>query len=187
MTTPSQRFTIGFWHPFGPHAGETAEQILLRKSREVEANGWTLWSFQIRQTLSAWQRQIRLVSPDSVQVFCSNGTGSKEPASDVARSARFKFVGEDEWRPVPEAIQIPHHFGKGTMASAFVVGRIVYPVRVEEPPPIQWLKDGDTWRSDKLPTRPEYLIRRGGSLRMPLHRAVLELMDPYLAVVSTGS
>jgi len=62
------KFTIGFWHPFGPHAGESREHILSRKAKEVEATGWTLWSFQQRRTLLDWLHWLPK-SNDSVPVF----------------------------------------------------------------------------------------------------------------------
>jgi hypothetical protein len=30
-------FDIGFWHPFGPHGGETPEDIIERKRAEIAA------------------------------------------------------------------------------------------------------------------------------------------------------
>jgi hypothetical protein len=53
-------FQIGFWHPFGPNSGEEAVQILARKTREIQANGWTLCSFQHRRMLDDWHRQLTL-------------------------------------------------------------------------------------------------------------------------------
>jgi len=48
-------------------------------------------------------------------------------------------------------------------------------------------KDGafscGNWHESAIPTRPEYLIRRGGKIAMRNIRAVLELRPPYLAVV----
>lgn len=40
-----KEFIIAFWHPFGPHGRETTQDILKRKQKEIENNGWTLWSF----------------------------------------------------------------------------------------------------------------------------------------------
>ena len=51
-------FEIGFWHPFGPHGRETPTHILERKRREIEANGYTLWSFQYRTMLLDWHREL---------------------------------------------------------------------------------------------------------------------------------
>jgi hypothetical protein len=42
MDFDSSLFAIGFWHPFGPHSGETPEEILDRKKDEVSKEGWTL-------------------------------------------------------------------------------------------------------------------------------------------------
>jgi hypothetical protein len=57
-----------------------------------------------------------------------------------------------------------------------------HPVERFEPLAIEWLSRGK-WRADALPTRPEYLIRRGGNMVMRDVRAILELRPPYLAVV----
>jgi hypothetical protein len=45
MTT-IENMTVGFWHPFGAHAGGSRDAIVVRKRAEIEANGWTLWSSQ---------------------------------------------------------------------------------------------------------------------------------------------
>src|SRR5690349_2178132 len=52
-------FTFGFWHRFGLLGGESADAILARKQNEIDACGWTLWSFQHRLMLDAWAREIR--------------------------------------------------------------------------------------------------------------------------------
>jgi hypothetical protein len=173
-----QAFQIGFWHPFGPHAGESVEQILDRKSEEIKTNGWTLWSFQHRKTLEAWHDEIVSNCPESVFVFCSAGKGSKVPTSNTMDSHSYRLVGENDWRRV-QGFRVPHHF-QYTLASAFIVHRIFYPLTKCELPTIEWFKDG-AWQRRTLPTRPEYLIRRGGHLRMPRIRAVLKLKAPYLA------
>ena len=181
------QFQIGFWHPFGPHGGETVEQILERKNREITANGWTLWSFQIKRILEVWQQQIRMAEPKAVFTFCSEGKGASDPAGKVIHCSRYRFVGRSEWRPMPEAVQVPHPIGRKTEASAFVVKRIIYPVKNTELPSVEWFSaNGEPWRSDRVPPRGEYLIRCGGTTAMRRFRAVLELMDPYLAVVSVG-
>jgi hypothetical protein len=53
-------FEVGVRHPFGPHGRETVEQIIQRKRREIDANGWTLWSFQYRrpEVLEEWSRRL---------------------------------------------------------------------------------------------------------------------------------
>ena len=59
MSIDDLKFQIGFWHPFGPHAGESAEEIITRKRHEIEKNSWTIWSFQFRKTLRAGGEKFR--------------------------------------------------------------------------------------------------------------------------------
>ena len=40
MNNQGLKFEIGFWHPFGPHGGETPEQIINRKQNEIDENHW---------------------------------------------------------------------------------------------------------------------------------------------------
>jgi hypothetical protein len=80
ITVPS--FQIGFWHPCGPHAGETVDEIIERKRREIAQNGSTLWSFQFRNSLSDWHREIEKAKQTIVLVFCSEGKGARDPISE---------------------------------------------------------------------------------------------------------
>src|SRR5579864_494891 len=99
-----KEFTIAFWHPFGPHGRETTQDILKRKQKEIENNGWTLWSFQRRApaTLDCWQRE--LAGADRVFVFCSDGRGAVDP-TDASGSQpldctcyRFAEGNTDNWQ-----------------------------------------------------------------------------------------
>ena len=76
MSGGDYKFELGFWHPFGPHGGETPQSIVARNCRQIAANGWTLWSFQYRtrKTFDDWSRELARVSA-KVPVFCSNGKG----------------------------------------------------------------------------------------------------------------
>src|SRR5262249_30951008 len=128
-------FGIGLWHPFGPHAGETADQIIDRKRGEIEINGWTLWTFQYRrpEVLEAWQRALSANSLPRL-VFCSNSKGAKDPDDGASRvvtidSRSYLEIGEATRRSIPVGVRVPHPFRKGkTQASAFVVKRIIHPV-----------------------------------------------------------
>jgi hypothetical protein len=176
-------FRVGFWHPFGPHGREDAEDILARKRREIDENGWTLWSFQKRD-LDAWWREILAASPGPVYVFCSEGAGAVDPANEPTACTRYRLIGDSAWQPLPTAIRVPHPFRRGaTEASAFVVQQVIYPVGSLELPMVEWWSKG-LWRRDRTPTRGEYLIRRGEGEAMRRVRAILLLKDPYLAEVS---
>jgi hypothetical protein len=183
-------FGIGMWHPFGPHGRETPEQIIERKRAEIAANGWTLWSFQYRrpQAMEEWYRVLSAAGP-WVPVFCSNSTGAVDPAEtgvpvETTECRSYRMIGENEWRPWPAGVRVPHPFRDGRrQASAFVVQRVIHPVELFDLPAVEWLSEG-RWRQDRVPTRGEYLIRPGGTIPMRPVRAVLELRSPYLAFVS---
>jgi hypothetical protein len=182
-------FEFGFWHPFGQHGREGPSDILRRKRSEAERNGWTLWSFQYRtpQTLAAWRRELSS-SSGPVLVFCSRGISAIDPDRPGGQAitsdcTRYCWPDDRKWRPIPELIRVPHPFGPGKrVASAFVVRGVHDLVERFKPLAIEWLSRGK-WRADPLPTRPEYLIRRGGDMVMRDVRAILELGPPYLAVV----
>ena len=86
-------FKIGFWHPFGPHGGETREEILTRKSQEIQLNGWTLWSFQNRKSLIQWFKAICLVNPGTVYALCSNSMNACDPAGKIAYPSIVSICG----------------------------------------------------------------------------------------------
>jgi len=181
-------FQFAIWHPFGPHGRESAEQIIQRKRREIQANGWTLWSFQNRraEVLEEWSRILSAVK--GPVVFCSNSPGALDP-SDTGTPAEgthcrsYRLACTEAWLPLPEALKVPHPFkGEKKYASAFVVRQIVHPVEPFPSPTVQWFSKGE-WLDTSVPTRGEYLIRRGGSARMRPVRAVLELQPPFLATV----
>ena len=182
---PTPEFTIGFWHPFGPHAGETAEEIIGRKRREIEKNGWTLWSFQFRNTLALWRQEIERAKPGKVLVFCSEGKGARDPVGERKRCDYYLPVGETAHRRIPSEVEIPHPMGNRTKASAFIVKNIIYPTS-HDAVPIEWLKNGE-WQLTPLPTRPEYLVRPGRGSPMRKFRAVLELQAPCLAEVGISA
>ncbi len=187
-------FTIGCWHPFGPHGREGPQQIIERKRGEIAVNGWTLWSFQYRrpQVLDEWSRELQAVGGPTALVFCSDSVRARDPAEagvpvETADCRSYRFVGEDEWLPLPAGVRVLHPLRGGrTLASAFVVQRIVYPVKPFALPAVEWLSKG-RWRQDRMPTRGEYLIRLGGTSPLRAVRAVLELRAPYLAVVSADA
>ena len=188
-----ENFELGFWHPFGSHGRESLEEIINRKRRETENNGWTLWSFQYRrpESLNEWYRQLTLAKPHGpVVVFCSTGGSAVDPdrPGSLTRTAdcrEYQLIGcgDLDWRPVPPLIRVPHPFGPTKeVASAFVIRRVHHPVKLLQRPFVEWFKGGK-WDERKIPTRPEFLIRRGGKIAMPNVSAVLELQSPYLAVV----
>src|SRR5690349_21755963 len=99
---------------------ERPRNRFLRESRkEIETNGWTLWSFQSRTaaTLQAWQQELATV--EHVFVFCSDGHGAVDPAEVSGRqpvhckSYRFAEESACAWQPMPPQIRVPHPFQPG--------------------------------------------------------------------------
>jgi hypothetical protein len=181
----------GFWHPFGPHGRESPADIIHRKRRETEHNGWTLWSFQYRtpETIAAWYQELSSARAPVV-VFCSKGRRAVDPdrhggSVKTVDCRQYRLVGDREFRPVPDLIRVPHPFkANNSAATAFVVQRVYYQIQFFRRPKVEWFsqKQGG-WSQDKLPTRPEYLVRTGGEIAMPDVSAILELKPPYLAIL----
>ncbi len=179
------QFTLGFWHPFGPHGGESREEILAREAAEIAKDGWTLWSFQFRRSLGTWYEILRGAQPETAYVLLSDSRSARDPSSEVRLRGRYCLVGTDKWQPLPSHIRIPHP-GRGEFASAFMVkGIILGPALAGVPPlSVQWYFTMTAgWRSDRLPTRGEYLIRRGKGVAPRSICGALELRYPYLATL----
>lgn len=185
-------FTIGFWHPFGPHSHESPERIIGRKCEEIYINGWTLWSFQHRLpgSLAGWHARLLEADGRPVFVLCSDSPVATDPAGDnkhiVAECKWYRPVDQTDWQRCPDAVHVPHAFRAKTKreVSAFIVQRIISPGAPFPLPSVEWLSKEGQWRQDRLPGQGEYLIRAGGSQQVRPVRAVLELKYPYLAVVS---
>ena len=201
-------FSVGFWHPFGPHGGETPKQILTRKADEISQNGWTLWSFANRSSdpeteLIRRLQYIKTKKPERVFSFCSNSIATKKDKADEEKNKEprgekffaksYRHPGSRDWQGIPAPIKIPHHFGMAEYALAFKVRQIHIVSNPAQQPPvmIEWLDASGHWRSEQLPggayypTRGEYLIRLQPSSLAKLRpvRAILELAPPYIAAI----
>lgn len=202
------QFSIGFWHPFGPHGRETPEQILARKANEISQNGWTLWSFASRSAdpeleLIRRLEYIKTEEPERVFSFCSNSVIKKkgetdkeknqQPAGEQFLASEYRHPGACDSQPVPDAVEIPHHFGMTKYALAFKVRQIHFISSLSQQPPVMIERQdaSQRWRSERLaggayyPTRGEYLIRMQPSSLAKLRpvRAVLELAPPYITAI----
>lgn len=165
------------------------EDIIARKQREIDSNGWTLWSFTYRSMLIAWHQKLKLTT-GSVFAFCSEGKGAVDPVrvgstSKTLECRHYRFVGNVEWLPMPSGIKVLHPFQpKGKrLASAFVVQRIILGDKQFPSPTVEWLSQEGKWLGTRIPTRGVYLIRHGGNEHIRAVRAALELKSPYLAIV----
>ncbi|MBC7400889.1 MAG: UPF0175 family protein [Mucilaginibacter sp.] len=182
-TKNDNNLEIGFWHPFGPHGGETLEDIINRKAAEIEKNGWTLWSFQNREkTHQLWTDRISEHNPSRVFVFCSEGKGTQEPKGETKEYHYYKPYGESQSIKIPKDIHVLHPSPK--IGSAFIVKSIIFPTNNQGQTTIQWLHKEKGWIGDKIPTRGEYLIKVGKGRNLGKYRAILELEYPYIAEVT---
>jgi hypothetical protein len=176
---------FGFWHPFGPYTGLTVDQILDWKRSEVERFGWTFWSFAYSPSAADWL-DILANRRGPVYALCSFSTGARDP--DVHRGTRlathYRSIPETEWHPMPdpELMKVTNPFRRRGRALAFKVGRVLELPPQVPPFCIDWYsRTKKVWRSDRLPTRGEFLIRRGGPVPLRSVCAALELVEPYLA------
>lgn len=179
-------FELGFWHPFGVHGGEQRDEILVRKTDEIVRNdGWTLWSFQHRRMIPVWQNTLSSADVGKTFALCSDSPLAAQPRGAVRHSTEYRASETGEWLPIPSAIRIPHPFGGRELASAFVVEGIDLLGERENQPTfgIAWMSSRGTWREDRLPTRGEYLIKRGGVARLRPVYAVLTLRPPFVVWV----
>ena len=105
------------------YAGETAEEIIQRKQNEIKKNGWTLWSFQFRNTLDSWYQEIEKMNPESVLTSVS-----KERVLVILSESKNIViyhipVGETIPKKIPEYIQIPYPMGSKTSISALLLNK----------------------------------------------------------------
>lgn len=185
-------FEIGFWHPFGLHAGESRHEILVRKQNEVAQCGYTYWSFQYRQTttLEAWRNILEHRRGVAVYVLCSDSPAARDPQGERSLYTEFRDPGSTVWRTIPDGVSIPHPGGTRHAAAAFVVRRVFAPSELHGPPDfgVEWFRaSSGEWRRGPLPTRGEYLVRRGGSSRLRPVYTVLELERPFIVELRVRS
>jgi hypothetical protein len=183
-------FQMGFWHPFGPYTGLTTDQVLEWKRSETERYGWTFWSFAYSPSADAWLRRLNEAT-GPIFVLCSHSLGARDP--DEYRGGRlathFSDLDESEWKAMPDPfmMKVTNPFKRRNRALAFKVRRVVALDPAVPPFTVSWYaKREERWRSDssdRLPTRGEFLIRRGGSVSLRPVSALLELVPPYVQVL----
>jgi len=122
-----------------------------------------------------------------VYAFCSYSPNAHDP--DVNKGTllarQYRYFGESEWRlmPDPNIMKVTNPFKRKGLALGFKVSRVIQVNPAIVPPfTVEWYSRGeDRWRADRVPTRGEYLLRRGGNLPLRPICAILELAVPYLA------
>lgn len=182
-------FQLGFWHPFGPYCGLTTQEILDWKSREALAHGWTLWSFAYSSTAEKWHTVLQ-GHDGPVHVLCTASPTATDPevTTTPRYASHFRHAGETEWQPMPDRgeMYVTNPFKRSGLATAFIVKRVIPVVPSTPLFGVSWYsKSEDRWREDTLPTRGEFLVRRGGKARLRAVCAVLELQPPYLATLQS--
>jgi len=175
-----------FWHCFGIHAGEKPDEIIDRKRREIDATGWTLWSFSGKrpQTVELWTSEIHSPQQSPVLALCSKSRNAVDPKGAPAYAREFKNVEQQSWQSIPESIKVPHPFGSKAIASAFRVSKVLHATEITIPSQFEWLCVGDNaWRTDGVPTRGEYLLRPGKGTTLRPVCAILELQEPFIVEI----
>ena len=179
--------SICFWHPVGPHGGETLDQIHDRKARDVEKYGFTLWSFAPATALRvyAWRAELRRADVDACRVLCC-GNATRDPSLTSGEVRWLTEYSEDllVWKKLPHPRMTSYHrepTKAGFVASAFYVTSIEKP-RAKVARPDRWFRaNNGAWERSQLPTRGEYLVRapRVGNEWTDL-RLLLSVVAPYV-------
>jgi len=147
-------------------------------------NGWTYWSFVYSKSAQIWL-DLLTQATGPVYAFCSDSPGARDP--DNHRGTRLathhRNVGAKDWltMPDPGMVKVTNPFKRQGLALAFKIKRVITFQPVIPPFGIEWYsKQDQRWRVDTLPTRGEFLIRRGGNVPPRRISALLELVPPYL-------
>jgi len=179
-------FEMGFWHPFGAYTGQSAAQVLEWKGAEVKRHGWTLWSFVHSPSGDAWLEQLASAK-GPVFALCSHSPSARDPDVDKGTllASHFRYLNESSWQPMPDPniMKVTNPFKRKGLALGFKVNRVTEISPTTPPFGVEWYsREKRCWRSDiAVPTRGEFLIRRGGSIPPRKVCAILELAPPYLA------
>jgi hypothetical protein len=179
------KFHIGFWHPFGAYTGQSAVQVLEWKSGEVVRQGWTLWSFVHSPSAAVWLEHLASVE-GPVYAFCSHSPNARDPDTNKGTllASHFRYLLDSSWQamPDPKVMKVTNPFKRQGLALGFKVSRVVEIEPVVPPFGVEWYSRRErSWRADRVPTRGEFLIRRGGTIPPRRVGAILELAQPYLA------
>ena len=157
--------SICFWHPVGPHGGETLGEIHDRKLFDVEKYGFTLWSFAPATALRvyAWRAELKRAALNACPVLCCGNT-TKDPSRTGGEVRWLTEFSEDllVWKKLPHRRMTSYHRAvtkAGFAASAFFVTAIEKPVAKITRPDSWFRAHGSEWERGSVPTRGEYLVR----------------------------
>ena len=179
-----EHFEFGFWHPFGAYTGRSGEEVLEWKAGEATSHGWTLWSFVHSGSASVWLKELSKANRP-VYALCSHSPAVRDPDPHKGTlfASHFRPLGESAWQPMPdrEVMHVTNPFKRKGLALGFKVRRVMSIAPAVPPFNVEWYSRGESrWRTDRVPTRGEYLLRRGGSAPPRPVCAILELAAPYL-------
>src|SRR5262249_49800870 len=153
------------WHPFGPYTGLSTDEVLEWKSGEVKRHGWTFWSFAYSPSADTW---LNLLAEARGPTFalCSHSVGARDPDDNrgTLLATHYRYLAAGPWEPMPDPkiMKVTNPFKRRGLALAFKVQRVIALDPVIPPFAVEWYAKGELrWRSDPLPTRGEFLIRRG--------------------------
>lgn len=182
---------LAIWHPVGPHSGESLEQIVVRKQRDIDTYGFTVWAFSAakRERIEAWKKELQVGGQSSCTAFCC-GNSTKDPIVPGAGPHWCTEYSLDltRWDLLPHSTMVSYQRGprsSGVVASGFWVRAVEAPVDMKVDRPCSWFRtDRTEWSAARLPTRGEYLVQRpcvsssGTKVRLLLH-----LTDPFVVWV----
>jgi hypothetical protein len=176
-----------FWHPVGPHAGESLEGIVLRKQREIAAHGYTLWSFTPAtvERVEAWRHELRGRGLTICAVICC-GDATVDPHDGMAAVHWMSESSDDArtWAPIPTDVTSYHRAPgrNGIVASGFTVTAVDAPAGMRVARPTRWLRANERrWEDTPVPTRGEYLVAEPArSSNGRTVRLMLRVRDPFV-------
>ncbi|MBM4346106.1 MAG: hypothetical protein FJ100_22260, partial [Deltaproteobacteria bacterium] len=157
-------YDLAFFHPVGPHVGESLEGIIQRKQAEIRRYGRTYWSFAPARPdrVNLWREELQRASLVTCPVLCCGATTTdpQRTKADEYWAANWS-ADQQVWQPLPKKVTNYHRPARnGILASAFVVTDIAVPADLHIQRPSHWLAvDPPEWRRTSVPTRGEYLVR----------------------------
>jgi hypothetical protein len=83
----------------GPHAGETVESILTRKSKDIESSGFTLWG-----VANAPIHQAIDMETDRALFLEASSKNSAKPTKSAKEATEYSTDGGASWKKIPEGM-----------------------------------------------------------------------------------
>lgn len=189
------------WHPFGDHGDEKESEIIVRKSGEIQATGYTYWTIGMQKGNRLLSRIREHLSGQSkggpaFVVLGANSRKTKNETPDVAThfNENLEPMGLHRgWTEIPYTIEASRKDLRSKMSAALVVDDIV---RVEEECQLEvewWYQKKGNWSTDspKQHMRDNVKLLRKKDGGSPIRsgfidcRYILRLKYPYIVMVKT--